>query len=176
MPSANRKKLMHGESIVQRLRMDLNRAFDVLEKRNRPLHKLLADQIEQDASGALSKLSKFLPQEVSLGGGSDFAVALGEVAKRISERNDILALKEVAIPHEEAGESIQNAEIIEEKDEEVVQTRKLVQSIKSLAPKEEIEEPEEPEIEEPEPKPKVYRGKRGRPSKMDLRLNGELDE
>ena len=69
MPSANRKKLMHGESIVQRLRMDLNRAFDVLEKRNRPLHKLLADQIEQDASGALSKLSKFLPQEVSLGGG-----------------------------------------------------------------------------------------------------------
>ena len=176
MPSANRKKLMHGESIVQRLRMDLNRAFDVLEKRNRPLHKLLADQIEQDASGALSKLSKFLPQEVSLGGGSDFAVALGEVAKRIQERNDILALKEVAISNEEAGENIQDAEIIEEKQTEVVQTRKLVQSIKSLAPKEEIEEPEELEIVEPEPKPKVYRGKRGRPSKMDLRLNGELDE
>ena len=176
MPSANRKKLMHGESIVQRLRMDLNRAFDVLEKRNRPLHKLLADQIEQDASGALSKLSKFLPQEVSLGGGSDFAVALGEVAKRIQERNDILALKEVAISNEEAGEIIQDAEIINEKQTEVVQTRKLVQSIKSLAATEEPEEPEEPEIVEPEPKPKVYRGKRGRPSKMDLRLNGELDE
>jgi hypothetical protein len=176
MPSANRKKLMHGESIVQRLRMDLNRAFDVLEKRNRPLHTLLADQIEQDASGALSKLSKFLPQEVSLGGGSDFAVALGEVAKRIQERNDILALKEVAIPHQEAGKSIQDAEIIDEKETEVVQTRKFVQAIKSLAPKEEIEEPEEPEIIEPEPKPKVYRGKRGRPSKMDLRLSGELDE
>ena len=176
MPSANRKKLMHGESIVQRLRMDLNRAFDVLEKRNRPLHKLLADQIEQDASGALSKLSKFLPQEVSLGGGSDFAVALGEVAKRIQERNDILALKEVAISNEEAGKTIEDAEIIDEKQTEVVQTRKLVQSIKSLAPKEEIEEPEIEEIEEPEPKPKVYRGKRGRPSKMDLRLNGELDE
>ena len=176
MPSVNRKKLMHGESIVQRLRMDLNRAFDVLEKRNRPLHKLLADQIEQDASGALSKLSKFLPQEVSLGGGSDFAVALGEVAKRIQERNDILALKEVAISNEEAGEIIQDAEIIDEKQTEVVQTRKLVQSIKSLAPKEEPEEVEEPEIVEPEPKPKVYRGKRGRPSKMDLRLSGELDE
>ena len=176
MPSANRKKLMHGESIVQRLRMDLNRAFDVLEKRNRPLHKLLADQIEQDASGALSKLSKFLPQEVSLGGGSDFAVALGEVAKRIQERNDILALKEVAISYEKAGEIIQDAEIIDEKETEVVQTRKLVQSIKSLAPKDDLEEPEEPEIIEPEPKPKVYRGKRGRPSKMDLRLNGELDE
>ena len=176
MPSANRKKLMHGESIVQRLRMDLNRAFDVLEKRNRPLHKLLADQIEQDASGALSKLSKFLPQEVSLGGGSDFAVALGEVAKRIQERNDILALKEVAISNEEAGKAIEDAEIIKEKETEVVQTRKLVQSIKSLAATEEPEEPEEPEIVEPEPKPKVYRGKRGRPSKMDLRLNGELDQ
>ena len=176
MPSANRKKLMHAESIVQRLRMDLNRAFDVLEKRNRPLHTLLADQIEQDASGALSKLSKFLPQEVSLGGGSDFAVALGEVAKRISERNDILALKEGAIPHSEAGITVEDAEIIDEKDEEVVQTRKFVQAIKSLAPKEEIEEPEIEEIEEPEPKPKVSRGKRGRPSKMDLRLNGELDD
>jgi len=101
---------------------------------------------------------------------------LGEVAKRISERNDILALKEVAIPHEEAGLSVEDAEIIEEKNEEVVQTRKLVQSIKSLAATEEPEEPEEPEIVEPEPKPKVYRGKRGRPSKMDLRLNGELDD
>ena len=68
------------------------------------------------------------------------------------------------------------SEIIDEKQTEVVQTRKLVQSIKSLAPKEEPEEVEEPEIVEPEPKPKVYRGKRGRPSKMDLRLSGELDE
>jgi len=103
-------------------------------------------------------------------------LALGEVAKRISERNDILALKEVAISNEEAGKAIEDAEIIDEKETEVVQTRKLVQSIKSLAPKEEPEEPEESEIIEPEPKPKVYRGKRGRPSKMDLRLNGELDE
>ena len=152
------------------------RAFDKLEGRGKPIHTLIADQIEQDAAGTLNKLSKFLPQEVSVGGGSEFALALGEVAKRISERNDILALKDGAIPHEEAGIAVEDAEIIEEKDEEVVQTRKFVQAIKSLAPKEEIEEPEEPEIIEPEPKPKVYRGKKGRPSKMDLRLSGELGE
>ena len=166
----------HGQQIVARLRAEMYRAFDKLEGRGKPIHTLIADQIEQDAAGTLNKLSKFLPQEVSVGGGSEFALALGEVAKRISERNDILALKEVAIPHEEAGETVQDAEIINEKQTEVVQTRKLVQSIKSLAPKEEIEEPEIEEIEEPQPKPKVYRGKRGRPSKMDLRLNGELDD
>ena len=166
----------HGQQIVARLRTEMYRAFDKLEGRGKPIHTLIADQIEQDAAGTLNKLSKFLPQEVSVGGGSEFALALGEVAKRISERNDILALKEVAIPHEGEGFEVQDAEIIEEKDEEVVQTRKLVQSIKSLAATEEPEEPEEPEIVEPEPKPKVYRGKRGRPSKMDLRLSGELDE
>ena len=166
----------HGQQIVARLRTEMYRAFDKLEGRGKPIHTLIADQIEQDAAGTLNKLSKFLPQEVSVGGGSEFALALGEVAKRISERNDILALKEVAIPHEGEGFEVQDAEIIEEKDKEVVQTRKLVQSIKSLAATEEPEEPEEPEIVEPEPKPKVYRGKRGRPSKMDLRLSGELDE
>ena len=166
----------HGQQIVARLRTEMYRAFDKLEGRGKPIHTLIADQIEQDAAGTLNKLSKFLPQEVSVGGGSEFALALGEVAKRISERNDILALKEVAIPHQEAGITAEDAEIVEEKDEEVVQTRKLVQSIKSLAPKEEPEEVEEPEIVEPEPKPKVYRGKIGRPSKMDLRLNGELDD
>ena len=166
----------HGQQIVARLRAEMYRAFDKLEGRGKPIHTLIADQIEQDAAGTLNKLSKFLPQEVSVGGGSEFALALGEVAKRISERNDILALKEGAIPHEEAGESIQDAEIIDEKETEVVQTRKLVQSIKSLAPKDDLEEPQEPEIIESEPKPKVYRGKRGRPSKMDLRLNGELDD
>ena len=166
----------HGQQIVARLRTEMYRAFDKLEGRGKPIHTLIADQIEQDAAGTLNKLSKFLPQEVSVGGGSEFALALGEVAKRISERNDILALKEVAIPHQEAGITAEDAEIVEEKDEEVVQTRKLVQSIKRLAATEEPEEPEEPEIVEPEPKPKVYRGKRGRPSKMDLRLNGELDE
>ena len=166
----------HGQQIVARLRTEMYRAFDKLEGRGKPIHTLIAEQIEQDAAGTLNKLSKFLPQEVSVGGGSEFSLALGEVAKRISERNDILALKEVAIPHEEGGFPVEDAEIIEEKDEEVVQTRKFVQAIKSLAPKEEIEEPEIEEIEEPEPKPKVYRGKKGRPSKMDLRLNGELDE
>ena len=166
----------HGQQIVARLRTEMYRAFDKLEGRGKPIHTLIADQIEQDAAGTLNKLSKFLPQEVSVGGGSEFALALGEVAKRISERNDILALKEVAIPHEEGGFPVEDAEIIEEKTDEVVQTRKLVQSIKSLAATEEPEEPEEPEIVEPEPKPKIFRGKRGRPSKMDLRLNGELDD
>ena len=166
----------HGQQIVARLRTEMYRAFDKLEGRGKPIHTLIADQIEQDAAGTLNKLSKFLPQEVSVGGGSEFALALGEVAKRISERNDILALKEVAIPHEEGGFPVEDAEIIEEKNKEVVQTRKLVQSIKSLAATEEPEEPEEPEIVEPEPKPKIFRGKRGRPSKMDLRLNGELDD
>ena len=72
--------------ITQRLRKEIYSALDICKKNGHPLDKLLAEQIQQDAAGTLSKLSKFVPQEVSLGGeGSAFALALGEVAARIAD-------------------------------------------------------------------------------------------
>ena len=73
----------NGQQIVARLRKELWGALNIQKGRNRPLDMLLADQIDRDAAGTLNKLAKFLPQEVSVGATSDFALALGEVAQRI---------------------------------------------------------------------------------------------
>ena len=181
MPGKNMRP-GNGQHIVQRLRQDLYRAFDVLERKGQPLHKLLADQIEQDAAGSLGKLSRFLPSEVTLGGSSEFALALGEVAKRIAEQNSLLQLKEGAIPNEDTAIDVQDAEIVEEVDPLVTQMRSHVQKIKAL-----VSEPEpEPKPKlKPKPKPKILppkyqpaktkRSKKGRPSRIELRLSGEAD-
>ena len=185
MPGKNMKP-GNGQHIVQRLRQDLYRAFDVLERKGQPLHKLLADQIEQDAAGSLGKLSRFLPSEVTVGGGSEFALALGEVAKRIAEQNSLIQLKEGAISNEDTAIEAQDAEIVEEIDPLVAQMRNHVQKIKVLAPEPEPDPDPEPEPEPaPAPKPEIVppkykparqkRGKKGRPSRIELRLSGEAD-
>jgi len=75
-----------AQQITQRLRREIYSALDICKKNGHPLDMLLSEQIQQDAAGTLSKLSKFVPQEVSLGGeGSAFALALGEVAARIAD-------------------------------------------------------------------------------------------
>ena len=72
--------------ITYRLRKELYSALNICKKQGQPLDMLLAEQIQQDAAGTLSKLSKFVPQEVNLGeGGSEFAQALGQIAVRIAE-------------------------------------------------------------------------------------------
>ena len=171
-----------GQQVVAKLRQELYRAFDKLESKGKPIHSILADQIEQDAAGTLSKLSRFLPQEVNVGGGSEFALALGEVAKRIAEQNSLIQLKEGAISNEDAAIDVQDAEIVEEVDPLVAQMRNHVQKIKVLAPEPESEpEPEpvpapKPEIVPPKYKPaRQKRGKKGRPSRIELRLSGEAD-
>ncbi len=72
--------------ITQRLRKEIYSALSICKKNGHPLDMLLAEQIQQDAAGTLSKLSKFVPQEVNLGeGGSEFAQALGQIAIKIAE-------------------------------------------------------------------------------------------
>lgn len=83
-----------GQQIVGQLRTELLRALDLQEERKRPLHKLLADQIDEDAAGTLQKLSKFLPQEIDLGdNANEFTQALQRVSERIEEANRILDLE-----------------------------------------------------------------------------------
>ena len=80
----------HGTQIVKRLRQEIREAFRLLHNRNKPIAKLLADQIEEDACKSLNLLSKFLPQEVKIDTvNSEFASAL-HVAERINQQNKIL--------------------------------------------------------------------------------------
>jgi len=81
----------HGQQIVTRIRKEILGAFDIVKRKNRPIDVLLAEQLERDAAQTLNKLSSFLPKDVNItGGGSEFSLALSEVAERIAENNQLL--------------------------------------------------------------------------------------
>jgi hypothetical protein len=105
----------HGQQITSRLRKEIYSALDICKKNGQPLDMLLSKQIQLDAAGTLSKLSKFVPQEVNLSGqGSEFSLALGEVAARIAEQNAILK----HAPLQEASDDAQLIDITPEISEE----------------------------------------------------------
>ena len=80
-----------GQQLVKTVRAELNAAFAELRRRKKPLHLLLADQIEVDASKTLNLMGKFLPQQLNMDAfGSEFKTALEDVANRISEQNMLL--------------------------------------------------------------------------------------
>ena len=81
----------HGQQIVTRIRKEILGAFDIVKRKNRPIDVLLAEQLERDAAQTLNKLSSFLPKDVNItGGGSEFSLALSEVAERIAENSQLL--------------------------------------------------------------------------------------
>ena len=100
-----------GQHIASRLRKEIYSALSLCKKNGQPLDMLLAEQIQRDAAGTLQKLSKFVPQEVNISGeGSEFSLALGEVAARIAEQNVILR----HAPLQEASEGAQLIDITPE--------------------------------------------------------------
>ena len=81
----------HGEQSILKIRRELTSALGILERRKKPLHMLLADQLEQDAAKTLNALGKFMPQQISLDvAGSEFSQALTEVANRMDQYNKII--------------------------------------------------------------------------------------
>lgn len=103
-----------GQQITARLRKEIYSALHITDKRGKPVDFLIADQLEKDASGTISKLSKLLPQDISVtGAGSEFALALQDVATRIGEANRILDAKDIPLPNEGKGDDVQDADIIE---------------------------------------------------------------
>tara|TARA_B100000700_G_C15057266_1_gene863574 strand:+ start:1408 stop:1743 length:336 start_codon:yes stop_codon:yes gene_type:complete len=78
----------HGEQIIVKIRRELTSALGILERKKKPLHMLLADQLEEDASKTLNLLGKYMPQQISLDVvGSQFSQALSEVASKIEAAN-----------------------------------------------------------------------------------------
>jgi len=144
-----------GQQIVTRLRKELWGALNIQKGRNRPLDMLLADQIDRDAAGTLNKLAKFLPQEVSVGATSDFALALGEVAQRIQASTTGIIDITPDNSKEELGDNAQDAEIIDEPKKPLEQKPLKVPNFAKLRP--DYEPPEKPKPKpiqlEPEPEP-----------------------
>ena len=80
-----------GQQLVEKIRGELTSAFKILERRKKPLHRLLADQLEVDASKTLNLMGKFLPQQLNMDSfGSEFKLALEDVASRIAEQNALI--------------------------------------------------------------------------------------
>ena len=80
-----------GQQLVKIIRKELTGAFAELARRKKPLHLLLADQIEVDASKTLNLMGKFLPQQLNMDSfGSEFKLALEDVAGRIAEQNALI--------------------------------------------------------------------------------------
>ena len=152
-----------GQQIVTRLRKELWGALNIQKGRNRPLDMLLADQIDKDAAGTLNKLSKFLPQEVSVGATSDFALALGEVAQRIQASTAGIIDVTPDYSNSSLGNNAQDAEIVEEQGDKDNNVPKIVPvkvpTFAKLRP--DYEPPEKPKPKpiqlepesEPEPEP-----------------------
>jgi len=156
-----------GTRVIGKLRFELHRAFDVLERKNRPLHKLLADQIEDDAAGSLQKLARFLPAEVNVSAGSELSLALAAVAQRIGENKREMVAAPIEQTTEVALDHVDDAVIIEETasqpEPEIQQARKVAAKIR-LSPK---PEPKRKPAPEPEPEREI-RSRRGRKSKVEL--------
>jgi hypothetical protein len=156
-----------GTRVIGKLRFELHRAFDVLERKNRPLHKLLADQIEDDAAGSLQKLARFLPAEVNVNAGSELSLALAAVAQRIGENKREMRELPIEQTASDALDHVDDAVIIEEKPSEpapeIQQARKVAAKIR-LSPK---PEPRRKPAPEPEPEREI-RSRRGRKSKVEL--------
>ena len=156
-----------GQAVVSKLRTELHRAFDVLERKNRPLHKLLADQIEDDAAGSLQKLARFLPAEVNVNAGSELSLALAAVAQRIGENKREMRELPIEQTTNDTLEHVDDAVIIEETASEpapeIQQARKVAEKIR-LSPK---PEPKRKPAPAPEPEREI-RSRRGRKSKVEL--------
>jgi hypothetical protein len=154
-----------GQAVVSKLRTELHRAFDVLERKNRPLHKLLADQIEDDAAGSLQKLARFLPAEVNVSAGSELSLALAAVAQRIGENKREMLEVPIEQTASDALDHVDDAVIIDETasqpEPEIQQARKVAAKIR-LSPK-----PERKPAPAPEPEREI-RSRRGRKSKVEL--------
>ena len=154
-----------GQAVVSKLRTELHRAFDVLERKNRPLHKLLADQIEDDTAASLQKLARFLPAEVNVNAGSELSLALAAVAQRIGENKREMAAVSIEQTANPALDHVDDAVIVEETagepEPEIQQARKVAAKIR-LSPK-----PKRKPAPAPEPEREI-RSRRGRKSKVEL--------
>ena len=77
-----------SRAILLTLRRELSAALDIQQRRGKPLRLLLADQIENDAAGTLSKIRGILPTDVVISADESFTEALGEVSRRMKVIQD----------------------------------------------------------------------------------------
>lgn len=93
-----------SKKLLLALRRELSAALDIQQQRGKPLRLLLADAIERDPAGTISKVSRILPQDINISADESFTDALGEVSRRMKviqdktiEHNDATHLSGAAL-------------------------------------------------------------------------------
>tara|TARA_R100001440_G_scaffold19964_1_gene33609 strand:+ start:296 stop:676 length:381 start_codon:yes stop_codon:yes gene_type:complete len=77
----------HGQSIVLRVRRELEKSLDILEGDEMPLASLLASQLKQDAAKTLNAIGKFVPSDIKIEHSGDNLIgALEQIGAAIDEQ------------------------------------------------------------------------------------------
>ena len=110
----------HGQSIVLRVRAELEKSLDILESDDRPLAMLLADQLKQDAAKTLNAIGKFVPTDVRLEHtGENLIGALEQIGSAIDEQltqAKAAELSRLSVSEADGRNLPEPAEILEKKD------------------------------------------------------------
>jgi hypothetical protein len=110
----------HGQSIVLRVRAELEKSLDILESDDRPLAMLLADQLKQDAAKTLNAIGKFVPTDVRLEHtGENLIGALEQIGSAIDEQltqAKAAELSRLSVNETDGHNLPEPAEILEKKD------------------------------------------------------------
>ena len=56
----------HGYSVVMRIRQEFDKALELLDDRDTPLHEILARELEAKPQDTLRAISQFMPRQVDM--------------------------------------------------------------------------------------------------------------
>ena len=80
----------HGYSVVMRIRKEFDKALELLDDRDTPLHEILARELESRPQDTLRAISQFMPRQVDMqvNAEASYLDALKSVQSALNEQID----------------------------------------------------------------------------------------
>ena len=81
----------HGYSVVMRIRKEFDKALELLDDRDTPLHEILARELESKPQDTLRAISQFMPRQVDMqvNAEASYLDALKSVQSALNEQIDM---------------------------------------------------------------------------------------
>ena len=77
----------HGQQVVHTVRRAFDAAINDLDTRGKPLYALMSEALETDTLAALNTIARFMPKDVDVHIGGNFADALSNAADILRSNN-----------------------------------------------------------------------------------------
>ena len=97
----------HGQQVVHTVRRAFDAAINDLDTRGKPLYALMSEALETDTLAALNTIARFMPRDVDIHVGGNFADALSNAADILRSNN----AQPIVIDQEIEEEEKENKEI-----------------------------------------------------------------